>query len=537
MEIIQISFPARRYHATPWDAHVNEGRIEWPPSPLRIIRALLAVGYTKLGWVKGPSPSAQSAILKLSSAPPAYSLPKGTESHTRHYMPTKDKTAKVFDAFLRFNDPDAVLQILFDVEFTDAERSTLAELVGGLTYLGRAESWAEASLLDALASEKLAASGAWCKPNSRGDGRPVRLLMAMSQEAYIAWRTEQVTSAADTLEAAEREKAAARGRTLTAKAVTHARDKAQENYPGDILAALQLETSTWQSQGWPQPPGTQWIDYTVPGSLLGQEPLCTLPTASQPETVHALLLAIDGEGKRGTVRPLMKRALPLMELLHGESVRKATRELSSGNLPELTGRNHDGTVRRGHQHAHWLPLSLFGKGRIDHVLVWNSVPFSAQAIAALSSIRWAYSKGIDRLSVNLAGMGCIKEIERQLMSQPACKKQGLAPLQTGNVWESVTPLVLRKFVHKRGKKTPEGQIREELLERGFSDPVSVEVWSSTQMVENDLKGFVLKRKDGKQSPPFKASWGATIKFSTPQSGPVCLGYGSHFGLGVFGAVE
>lgn len=537
MEIIQISFPARRYHATPWDAHVNEGRIEWPPSPWRIIRALIAVGYTKFGWGNAPPLSAQSALFKLSSSLPSYSLPKATEAHTRHYMPTKDKTAKVFDAFLRFNTPDANLRILFEVEFTDEERSTIAELVNGLTYLGRAESWTEASLLDPRTSEELATSDAWCRPNSCGDGRDVRLLMAMPQEAYSAWRTVNVNSAADTLEATEREKAAAKGKTLTAKAVSKVRERAHENYPEDILAALQLETSTWQSQGWPQPPGSQWVDYCVPDSLLGQEPLRTLPAASRSETINAVLLAIDGEGKQGTVRPLMKRTLPLMELLHGESIRKATRELSFGNLPELTGKDGDGKVRQGHQHAHWMPLSLFGQGRIDHAFVWCSVPFSLQAIAALSSIRWAYAKGIERLSVNLAGMGCIKEIEAQLLSQSACSKQGLAPLQTGTVWESVTPLVLRKFVHKRGKKTPEGQIREELAERGFSDPVSVELWSSTQMVKNDLKGYVLKRKEGKQSPPCEASWGATITFSTPQSGPVCLGYGSHFGLGVFGSVE
>lgn len=30
---VEFRFPARRYHATPWGNHVNEGLIEWPPSP------------------------------------------------------------------------------------------------------------------------------------------------------------------------------------------------------------------------------------------------------------------------------------------------------------------------------------------------------------------------------------------------------------------------------------------------------------------------------------------------------------------------
>ena len=41
--IIKLTFPAGRYHATPWGRHVNEGVPEWPPSPWRLLRALVAV--------------------------------------------------------------------------------------------------------------------------------------------------------------------------------------------------------------------------------------------------------------------------------------------------------------------------------------------------------------------------------------------------------------------------------------------------------------------------------------------------------------
>ena len=36
-----------RYHANPWDRAVNEGASEWPPSPWRILRALVATWYTR----------------------------------------------------------------------------------------------------------------------------------------------------------------------------------------------------------------------------------------------------------------------------------------------------------------------------------------------------------------------------------------------------------------------------------------------------------------------------------------------------------
>jgi len=537
MEIIAIEFPARRYHATPWDAHVNEGRIEWPPSPWRLLRALLAVGYNKLGWVDGPSDIAKSALSKLSKSNPAYALPMATESHTRHYMPTKDKTAKVFDAFLRFNDAESKLYIRFDVELDPAERNAVSELLLGLTYLGRAESWAEASLLTADQIAEVPKSISWCSANQRGSGRSVRLLSPMESDEFDSWRDQQVATLSDTLEKFEREKLEAKGKTLSPAAAKKIRTKAQANYPVDLMSAMQLETSTWQSEGWPQPPGSQWVDYRVPDSAFTQQPLTTLSAAPRPEVIKAVLLAIDGEGKSGTVRPLMPRALPLMELLHSESIRKATKEFDFGNLPELTGKSDDGTVLHGHHHAHWFPLSLFGERRIDHVLVWCREGFSGRAIATLSSVRWAYAKGIDRLSINLAGMGDVDDIARQLRSVGKCETAGLAPLRTSRIWQSVTPFVLRKFAHKRGKKTPEGQIREEILQRGFDEPTQIAIWSSSKMVSHHLKGYVLQRKRGKQQPPCVSSWGATIQFATPQSGPICLGYASHFGLGMFGAVS
>ena len=88
MPTLILQFPAGRYHATPWGHHVNEGLIEWPPSPWRLLRGLLATGYATLHWpADGPPPEGRSLIEKLSSELPVYSLPKAVGSHSRHYMP------------------------------------------------------------------------------------------------------------------------------------------------------------------------------------------------------------------------------------------------------------------------------------------------------------------------------------------------------------------------------------------------------------------------------------------------------------------
>ena len=51
---LAIRFPLGRYHANPWDRAVNEGASEWPPSPWRLLRALVATWHTR--WPDLPAP-------------------------------------------------------------------------------------------------------------------------------------------------------------------------------------------------------------------------------------------------------------------------------------------------------------------------------------------------------------------------------------------------------------------------------------------------------------------------------------------------
>ena len=75
-----FEFSAGNYHATPWGHHVNEGLVEWPPSPWRIIRALLATGYTKLGWQQVPD-EMRRLVEALAGREPSYRLPHATNGH------------------------------------------------------------------------------------------------------------------------------------------------------------------------------------------------------------------------------------------------------------------------------------------------------------------------------------------------------------------------------------------------------------------------------------------------------------------------
>jgi len=98
---LKLTFPAGRYHATPWGRHVNEGIPEWPPSPWRLLRALVAV------WRRtcpGISEERAKNLLTMLLEPPVFSLPPHRVAHTRHFMPWEKKgpadRTLVFDTFV-----------------------------------------------------------------------------------------------------------------------------------------------------------------------------------------------------------------------------------------------------------------------------------------------------------------------------------------------------------------------------------------------------------------------------------------------------
>lgn len=543
MQVIEIEFTARQFHATPWDAHVNEGRIEWPPCPWRLLRALIAVGYSKLGWQRDPPDKAVAMLHKLAACRPRFGLPVSVETHTRHYMPViegkNERRAKVFDTFLRFPSDQNRMQVVFNCELDAEERVMLTALVEGLAYLGRADSWIDAQLLDTrddLDSEN--DSYHWSQPADQTTTKDrIRLLVPLDVDSFTLWREEATAVATHSAVVLAEASAKEKGKTLTLVAKTKAIATATEPFPIDLIQALQNETSNWQKQGWQRPPGSQWIDYEISSDVYIQQPLKLTPQRSLTKNPTAILLALDGAGKRGSLRPELRRALPLMELLHAKAVWCAEKKLNVnlGTLSELTGMDVQQQPLQGsHDHAHWIPLSLLDDRHIDHVLVYASRGFSSESVRAIGQLRSAYSKGISKLSINLVGQGSIGDIYQQLSRVSGVRPSSLAILRPSIVFESATPLVFRKFLSSHGKKMPENQIREELFERGLPEPVAIEFWPSEELVNRKLKGFVLRRQASKRQPPFERSCGLTIQFpERVETVPFAVGYASHFGLGLF----
>lgn len=141
MLAIEVSWTAGRFHATPWGCHVNEGAVEWPPSPWRLVRALVASWKTHHREV--PESEVQRLLSCLSAAPPVFALP--TEyglGHTRHYVRSDSGARMMIDAFVLV-DPSRTVQYQWPELHLEPDCSALLDqLLQGLSYFGRSESWA-----------------------------------------------------------------------------------------------------------------------------------------------------------------------------------------------------------------------------------------------------------------------------------------------------------------------------------------------------------------------------------------------------------
>ena len=262
---INISFPSGRFHATPWGRHVNEGAPEWPPSPWRLFRSLVATWKRKLDGRFDPDPDkereAVRGLLEALAVPPHFALPPASTGHSRHYMPwfkkgPNDKTL-VFDAFVALPKPERngdaaplnraeceVLIVWPQIELSGEQRMMLAQLLEHVGFLGRAEAWCEARLLDA--TESAGASGRInCQPlAATGASREEEVVRVLCVHPDTAFKS-------DKLHRVDR-KVSRSGK------VTETRKRTVEYDPDWHLCA---ETLWLHRERWSDLPGSRWIFY------------------------------------------------------------------------------------------------------------------------------------------------------------------------------------------------------------------------------------------------------------------------------------
>jgi CRISPR-associated protein Csb2 len=536
---IAISFPSGRYHATPWGQHVNEGAPEWPPSPWRLLRSLIATWKRKLD--EQLSQADMQPILTALAEPPEFALPRASVGHTRHYMPwfkkgPGDKTL-VFDAFVALPRQSQVVFVWSNAKLNDNQGKQITLLLAHMNFFGRAEAWCEARLLDDREARGVKVN---CAPlNGRGmsaDAELVRVLCADFQNAFANEKFFQI----------ER-KTSAKGK------VTEKRKRTAEVYDPDWH--LCAETLWLHAERWSDPPGSRWTQYIRPKDCFKIMPPRAISRRKKP-AFQVARFALDS-----TVLPLVTESLPVAEAarrnlmgIFGAMFRNA--DGSKGRSAVLAGKDEGGHALQGHVHAYYLPTDEDRDGRLDHLTIVASGGFGETELKALDRLREIKSREREEsghpLRVLLLGLGRLEGYEP-------------LPLRRARFWVSATPFLAPRYPKKSGTRRDgpevlaspvaflEATLREELarliarrpdLKSITAEHISIEPLLDANGVfripayKGDSLGFrpiQFKRNRQKRGDDGGNRRSGFFKITFPQEvrGPIALGYSSHFGLGLF----
>jgi len=540
MPAMRIRFPGGRYHATPWGHHVNEGLIEWPPCPWRLLRAFIATGYAKLGWGEAVPDAARRLIEALATTLPRYKLPPAGGAHSRHYMPLgtldkgREKTTLVFDTWADVGEGELVIH--WDCALDDDARELFGQLAAQLGYLGRSESWVEAEALDDV--EPCPEFNAYPHTVGHNPGQgweQVSLIAAEQPADYAAWRQKAVEQARRQAEDEVRNTAKAKGKNPTKARIKKACDRASAPYPSDLLDCLQRDTVWWKKYHWSQPPGSHRVIYwrRTDALQVGVPQRISQHRTARPIT--AVLLALTTPRGNKSALPHVSRTLPQAELLHAAIIRRVANG-QAVHCPELTGRDENGGVlAHGHKHAHIIPLDLDGDQRLDHTLIYAPMKLRDAAQRAIRDLKRTWTKGgIGDLQLAIAGCGELDDLRRLPNPFKQQIERLLGAEQGTRRWIGVTPFVPPRHMKRHGRNTIAGQINAELASRGLPQ-AEVMLHAAGSDLQRRFRHFVLTRKRGGSPPPKNTGFTLELRFGVPVSGPLALGYGCHFGLGLFAA--
>ncbi len=480
MLAIRFAFTAGRYHATQWGRQVNEGVPEWPPSPWRILRGIAATWRRTLPEL--PSKRVVPIVEALASENPKFHLPAASTGHTRHYMPLfkAGSSTLVIDSFVAIDADEAVFAIWPDVDLKPAWRADLSTILRNMPYLGRAESWVEASLVSDPP-----------KANS----------YALDSGALPEGNLE-IT------------------RTLTPRTPIRLKD-------------LEVESSSLRSSGRIDPEGAQWWPYV-------READCF--TANRAVRRQRCGLGAGAKVVRfamaGNPLPLATDALRWGEVARTSAMAQYGRKNGGGRSDMLSGKDGEGKPLKGHRHAFYVPTDEDGDGRLDHLTVWMPKGLKEEEFQAIVSVNTLNPRGRHE-PVQLVYQAHGGEEDFATVSHlfgSAKEWRSLTPYVLTRHVKFRGPKNEKRMVDG-----PEEQIRREISLRFPKGPnlADVRILDARDAIRPIREGFSSGfrpfdfRKYRQGGPKGGGAYNFELEFEEKVCGPLLLGFSCHYGLGIF----
>lgn len=287
------------------------------------------------------------------------------------------------------------------------------------------------------------------------------------------------------------------------------------------------------------PEGAEWMIYARTPECLGTVQGIDHVSA-RPEPVVAVVRFV----LTGSMPPEVTETLRWGDLARRSVMAQYGRQNEGRSTPTLSGKDASGKPLQGHQHAFYMLIDEDGDGLLDHLTIWAPIGFSARELRAVEGVQ-SLNPGGGRHPIRLdpLGHGTVADFA------------SVCPWLFGESrhWHSLTPYVLTRHVKYRGPRdelgrrrivdSPEEQMLREVSLRWPEGPQLFRATEVTSPEDPRLaplnagisrsrlpSEFLRKRQRGSSS---GKACKFVLAFEEPVTGPIALGYGCHYGLGLF----
>lgn len=518
--ILKQSFPLGRFHATPWKVFpYDDPHGEWPPSPWRLLRAILARSHQVERESNDMGNLIREELVRaFANSEINWQVPESTwrGPSLRQYQPAEFKkmpaaakepgmftynTTKVQDNFwLTAGESQPLYWILDGANWSDSTLALLDQCLARMTYFGRAES---ITTMERVSNASL--------PNI-----PNCILSATrtSECVPVLCPKQDVT-----------------------------------------LEQLQLTTDHKAVRNATVPPGAIWMFAHRPS----RPAIRPQPKPGKPvhNPTRILQFAV---GSR--VAPTLDHVALIANWFRGRAVRyflenncglekgdwRIADESHKDTVSLLSGKGSDGKKLLGHEHTYFGLFLDPETKKPTRLLAWRTSPFTpAEEEAIRHAASDPFSLGHREKSAN--GQ---RATGRDPWSVHCIPLDNAVPLPSGfnpdlsfAVWESLTPYVPpRHAFDRRGKpkpgETPREQLQRDLKQWGlqatsivYLDRKNAPTLDCDSPKGEWVKVHAPKRHASSQSNTSKRGFRFRLTLPEPVSGPIALGHSAHFGLGLF----
>ena len=190
-------------------------------------------------------------------------------------------------------------------------------------------------------------------------------------------------------------------------------------------------------------------------------------------------------------------------------------------------------------------------GKITHIVVYAPMGFGSSDLKALAKLLEIWGENDLRVTVALQGFGQPEDFAGNLIGNPVGTdaEHNICPLLCrSRVWVSCTPFIPTRHpkITRAGALkldattglqigSPEHEVRRLLGMENLPEIASFDQVAGTILGKKQTgwSSFRMSRDGGRGRRAGSRGYGFRIEFSEPVQGPIAVGYGAHFGMGLF----